>query len=447
MNGLVAENVVLEDDHHRPKFIPTLWNILLCCVTTSLWLIISVACLPLFLLGLLIWGLSPTIPVPSTFWNYFIATFKQGKLEENIPFTNRVLLLLIYCDILVKVPVNGVCWYIDELLYPSYHKVNIDEPVFMITAPRTGSSQLCQYLEDDYENIIAPTVGEGLFPYIWMWKILVPVIKTLGKEHCLIRHFDVVGTEAKRQHNSSLFKSATFDDLARSWHFEIYSWYLGSSFLIWAFSYVELGDKDYQRNFVPFTNCLMKKIVYYRGKPKQRVLLKGHFLLNARKFEQQYPTAKFFVSLRNPLDRMCSYANLEKVLVDDGPYKIKYGLFPTTWRVIRDYVIYTQIPYCEQEMLFYKDPANNKLVIPFTMYVNNLSATLQCIYSFCNIPIPDDVVSSAIRLQNTTHNYRYKRKQIDCRYRRTLTSLGVNEAELRKRLSEYIEWISKFEDN
>ena len=141
MNGLV-EDIVLEDDHQWPKFIPSLRNILVQCVTTSSWLIISLACLPLFLLGLLVWGLPPTIPAPLAFWNYFVATCTEGTPEENIPFTNRALLFLIFADILVKVPVNGVCWFIDELVYPSYHKVDIDKPVFMITAPRTGSTQL-----------------------------------------------------------------------------------------------------------------------------------------------------------------------------------------------------------------------------------------------------------------------------------------------------------------
>ena len=444
MDGLV-ENIVLEDDHQRPKLIPVLWNILLLCITTSLWLILSVPCLPLFLLGLLIWGLPPTIPVPSSFWNYFIATLIEGKSDENIPVTNRVLLLFIFWDILIKVPVNGVCWFIDELAFPSYRKVNINKPVFMITAPRTGSTQLCQYMENDYDNFIAPTVGEGLFPYIWMWKILVPVVKNLGKEHFLIRHFDVYGAEAKKQHNSVLFKSASYDDLVRLWHFDFYCWYLGASFLIWTFSQSKLGDKDYERNFLPFTDCLIKKLMYYRGKPNQHVLLKGHYLLNASNFEKFYPSAKFFVSVRNPLDRIRSYVGVEKVLVDDGPYKIKYGLFPTTWRVIRDYAIYTQVPYCKLEMEFYKEPADNKLVIPFTMYVNNLSGTLQRIYSFCNIPIPDDVVSNAIRIQSTSHDYSCKKKQIDGIYKRSLASLGVNEGKLKELVEEYIEWISKFE--
>ena len=74
-----------------------------------------------------------------------------------------------------------------------------------------------------------------------------------------------------------------------------------------------------------------------------------------------------------------------------------------SWRVIRDYTIATQIPYCEQEISFYrKHQANHS--IHFLYEKPELSATLQSIYSLCDIPIPDSVVSDAVVLQRTTHN-------------------------------------------
>ena len=123
-----------------------------------------------------------------------------------------------------------------------------------------------------------------------------------------------------------------------------------------------------------------------------------------------------------------------------------FGLFPPTWKVIRNFVIATQIPYCQQEMSFYKDDQGNKLVIPFTVYVSSLSATLQSIYSFCNIPIPDHVISKATRLQNTTHNRTKCRASYDSNFNRSLTSLGVDEEKVKEHLTEYIEWIDQLEN-
>ena len=139
-----------------------------------LWLPLSAACLPIFLMSL---GTAIYIPYqlgPARMCKYFTAVFTEEKSEDNILFTNRVTTFMLLLNIAVKVPVYGLCWFqLDELLYPDYH--NIKEPVFFLTAPRNGSTQLCQYQEDDKENFIIPTAGEGLFPYIWFWKLFIPM--------------------------------------------------------------------------------------------------------------------------------------------------------------------------------------------------------------------------------------------------------------------------------
>ena len=83
------------------------------------------------------------------------------------------------------------------------------------------------------------------------------------------------------------------------------------------------------------------------------------------------------------IDHFQSQANFITVVSANRLHLTVCGLFPTSCQVIRDHVITTQIPYCEQEMSSYKDDQENRLAIPFYhVYVNNLSATLQSIYSF-----------------------------------------------------------------
>jgi len=115
MDDLIEVDIA--DDYQQPKLISALRPILFQCFTTLLWLILSVPCLPLFVLGVFIWGLAPIIPTWPSFCKCFAAVFTEGMSEDNIPSTNRVLLFLIFGDVLIKVPINGLCWYIDELLY------------------------------------------------------------------------------------------------------------------------------------------------------------------------------------------------------------------------------------------------------------------------------------------------------------------------------------------
>ena len=173
-------NINISDDNQRPKLIPALVHIVFLCITTTLWVPLSATCLPIFLMGLFIWGLPATIPVWSRICKYFMAVFTEGRPEDSIPLTNRVITFVLILNVVVKIPVNGVCWFMDELMYPDYHKVDIKDPVFFMTAPRSGSTQLCQYLENDKENFIVPIVTEAMMPYIWFWKLFIPTLARLG---------------------------------------------------------------------------------------------------------------------------------------------------------------------------------------------------------------------------------------------------------------------------
>ena len=440
---------ISDDDQGPTKFSSLFVNIFFLCLTTTLWIPLSALCLPVFLLGLPVWGLPPTIPIWSRIWRYFTAVFTEGKPEDNVPFSNRVTMFVLILNVVIKIPVNGVCWFLDEFLYPAYHKVNIRKPIFFITAPRSGSTQLCQYLEEDKENFITPTVAEAVIPYIWFWKLLLPTLARFGIK---LQHFEVsnlFGTEAKKRHEFCFSKTDTWDGLVGVWHMDIFSWCLGSSFFKWGYSYAKLEepiDEEFYNSFLAFTNDVMRKVIYLRGSPKQKIFLKGHFLLAAETLKQQYPKSKFFTIVRQPLDRLQSNINFLRVISVEGPHTTVWGLSPPSWEVIRNYVISTQIPYCEQEMSFYKDDQQNKLAIPFTMYVNNLSATLQCIYTFCNIPIPDHVVSEAIKRQSTTHDRSKLKAHSHPNFNRSLTNLGVDEEKVKEHLTGYIEWVNQLEN-
>ena len=172
---------------------------------------LSLACLPLYFIGLIIWGQPPTISPWSRFYRYFTATLTEGKPEEAIPFTNRILIFIIVLDNLLKSPVKAVGWYLDEIFYPSYHKCEIKDPLFIVSPPRSGSTQLAGYLEDENENFIAPMLIEAAFPYMWAWEMIAPILKIIG----IKKYFEVpsaaFGEEVKKRHNSNCFKTDTRD--------------------------------------------------------------------------------------------------------------------------------------------------------------------------------------------------------------------------------------------
>jgi len=125
------------------------------------------------------------------------------------------------------------------------------------------------------------------------------------------------------------------------------------------------------------------------------------------------------------VERVRSAINVIKLVSVDGPPRLEFGLYPASWKLIRNWGVKIQTAYCKQEMIFYGQSEGNKLVIPFTLYVNNLCATLQRIYSFCNLPIPDHVVSNAVKIQNTTHDRTKRKASYDSKFQNSLADLGV----------------------
>ena len=444
------EAVTFDEDTVRPPIFTTTIRISYrCTVIVLLWFPVFLICLPLYLLGYVVWGLPPIISPWSRFVTYFIAVFTAGK-GDNIPFINRVSVFLIVFSTLLKVPLNGICWFIDELVFSKYHTVTIKEPIFFVTGTRTGSNQLAHYLEDDKTNFIAPTCFESLFPFIWFWKFVVPLLKAAGKFKVQSeKDFNQPQKEVDKRQTIDIQKTISFEISLTWWHFNIVSWYLGVNCMKWGFPFVKLIDKQidnqFCNSFVQWIDLVMKKIMYCRGTPTQRVLVKGHFLMVANELAQRYKGAKFFTVVREPLDRFRSTINLFKVVTIMKATSSGCAMCPPSWKVLRDYVVDTQVIYCAEEQSFYGSSQDNRLVIPFNKYVNNLSATLESIYLFCNIPIPSHVLANAVKIQNTTHNYQKRRASYDLRYNRTLSSLGVGEDKLSDQLDNYYQWIQQFD--
>ena len=81
---LMYNKTDLVDLEDEPSNLSAAKSILLQCVSTSLFLPLSLACLPLYIIGLFIWGRPPIVSPLSRFYKYFIAALTEGKPEEKL---------------------------------------------------------------------------------------------------------------------------------------------------------------------------------------------------------------------------------------------------------------------------------------------------------------------------------------------------------------------------
>ena len=106
------------------------YSTLLQCVSILLFLPLSLAYLSMHIIDLFILGVSTYNITMDQILQIFSAALTEGKLAEGILFTKRLLILMIIIDFMVKVPIIGVCWFFDQIFYPSYHKCEIKDPSF-----------------------------------------------------------------------------------------------------------------------------------------------------------------------------------------------------------------------------------------------------------------------------------------------------------------------------
>ena len=354
------------------------------------------------------------------------------------------------CDNLMKSPIKGICWFLDEIFYSSYHKVKIKDPLFFISARRSGSTQLADYLEDDCENFISPMYIEAMYPYIWMWRMIGPISKYIGLKKYFGAPSSIFGEEMKKRHNTNYFKTETSETPIGILHMTVLSCNLGTSFYKWGFLSSSLNeqpvDREFCKVFIKLNDCIMKKVQFHRGLPKQRMFIKSHMLVVARELEQRYDGAKFLTVVRDPIKRFNSLVNFVRVISVDGPLKRQYSLSPIIWRVIRDVNIKVQVCYCKDEMTFYSQSegnAKNKFAVSFDTYVKNLAETFERIYAFLNISVSRELLSKAAALQESSHDRTNRKMAYDPKYDRSLSSLGVDEEKLKEYLSDYFNWMNK----
>ena len=76
------------------------------------------------------------------------------------------------------------------------------------------------------------------------------------------------------------------------------SFNLGTSFYKWGLLTAALKehpiDEEMYKIFIESIDCIIKKVMYHRGLPKQRIFLnKSHLLIAAKELEQRYDGANF----------------------------------------------------------------------------------------------------------------------------------------------------------
>lgn len=395
-------------------------------VLSPLWLV--------YWLGCVVWYRPPNVPSIKQVLRYLRHTWTVSPKNPVLPFFGRIWLSLSILDFYVGSPIRGIAWLLDELLYGSVlDEISALKPIFVISAGRSGSTQITRYLEED-NRLAAPNILQCMFPYLWLWRLAPMTIgRILKPEKVREMIQSAMPAELWERHEADPFKADTFDGAFLSFHLRRFSLYLGPEVAKQDFNLAQIAPYEKQvmeKAFIQLVDRLARKSLYFRGGSESgevpRFYLKGHFLFAAQALCEHYPDANFITVIREPLSRLRSGINYLRVNPPDPV------LGPVPWSWLTDTLSFTEVFYNKVEQEWFTREADcQRSVIRFTEFVNDLETSMKQVYLDCFGS--QELPSYIPRNHPPRERNRYS---VD----RTLSELGVDEAEIKNQMNDYILW-------
>jgi hypothetical protein len=346
----------------------------------------------------------------------------------------RAALLLELARRAVQGGALGAAWLLDELLFGrALSQVRIDEPVFEISAARSGSTQLSRYLEDD-PHLCAPSVLQECLPFLWLWRLARPLAPFAPDGWTDTLSHRMMPKEHHERHEVDLLRTDTFEMLFLAvFQLGDILMSLGPRALAedFRFDAVQAASRGvWDDDFLRFIDAIGRKTLLAAGPDPEgqprRLLIKGHFLLAAPALAQRYPGARFLTVLRAPERRLQSLINFLRCQGTVAPCP------PVPWPWLVEYACTAEVAYCDTEMAWFQEgtPGPRRCVVRFEDYLRDLPGTMALVYRQClDRALPAHV--PRVHAARVRSNY-----SVD----RSLAQLGVDAAALAQRLAAYTRW-------
>ena len=403
--------------------------ILLAILTATLW--------PLYWLGSLVWGSPPNLPKLWQVKRYLHLTWTSLPPAPGLSLGKRCLLTIAILLKVVFAPVLGLAWFLDELLFGRVlNSTQVIAPLIEISAGRSGSTQLARYLEDD-PRLVAPSLLQSLFPYLWLWKLAPYTIGRILSPDAFRRWLErQLPQEFLERHEGDPFRTDTFDAAIYTSHFNSLAFNLGPDVAVEDFGFARISPHNrtlWEVEFLQLFDRIARKRLAYAGNGidggPRRFIVKGHFLCAADALEGKYPDASFICMIREPAARLQSAINYVRVNPNDS------ALGPPPWGWLAGALTRTEMAYCEVEQEWFSIKGGAKrYVIRFADFVADLQIAMLGVYGFC---FGDTVLPPHVPHEHPP------RERKNYRINRSLADLGVDESQLKSRLASYIAWCKK----
>lgn len=380
------------------------------------------------------YGRPPMVPAQRQFLRYLRHIWQDRPAQGSRTPVQRVALTLTLLGRWLRLPFFGLAWLVDEVLYgKALDATPIVEPLFELSAGRSGSTQLAHYLEDD-PHFTAPSALQIQFPYVWAWKLAPRLLGWYFTPAKIDEIMHQLLPEAFLQrHEADFFRTDTFEILFYMHHLNFIAPFVSSELLCEDFAFARstpANREQLEGDFIDFIDRIGRKTLLVAGRgpggEARRLMLKGHFLFAAPRLEEKYPDACFLTVIREPRGRLQSGINFLRV----QPSEPLLGPVPWPWLV--DFAQGPESAYNEIEMEWYRRSGGaRRCIVRFVDYVRDLEGTLARIYREC---LGSEALPPHLPREHAP------RKRTDYLVDRTPEQLGIDITELERRQASYIRW-------
>ncbi len=302
----------------------------------------------------------------------------------------RVLVLTTaYVSYVVVELATWLCFMLDDIFFPEHRDLDVEEPVFIVGNPRSGTTFLHRLMARDETNFTSLRLWQILFaPSITQRKLgsaVAAIDRRMGGVlHRLLYRIDSKIFNSNDMHRLSLLSPEEDEYLMiHSGSTIVTGLFFGYPEESYPFVYFDeqLSEADKERVMGFYHNCLQRHY-HAMGGEGRRILSKNpYFAPKVDSLLKQFPTARIIYLARDPMSVIPSYASLS------AHWWRKLGE-PEERYPHMDYVLdATQHWYSYPVERLEAAPAENRYFVNFHEMVKDPEGTIRSIYDHFGMEI------------------------------------------------------------
>lgn len=307
--------------------------------------------------------------------------FKIAVAKYKLKLRRVVVLSVILLTSLPLYLVNHLFLLLDEILFFQYRRIKLEEPVFIVGIPRSGTTFLFRTLAKDKQQFTCFKLWEILFAPAISQKLLIQSVLRLDKAigHPLKRGIVQIhnALHKKIEHIHPIYLNSPEEDdllLVQIFSSPFVSLLFPNSKRAMRYVHFDqmLSDKKKKRVMHFYKRCIQRHM-YVFGTEKTFLSKNPSFISKIKSLKHTFPTAKYIYIQRDPQEAIPSFISLL--------LNLDQLLFKTTQNVLLAKVIEDMTEWYNEiyEYLSKQKPANWSL-LEYAHLVQNPKQAIGKIY-------------------------------------------------------------------